>query len=89
MACLAETWESRWKKSSWKEADGTAGEFKLTAGKFGTDEGIQTSADSKFYATYAEIPKAVDNTGKDLVLQVSHGTPLSDLADRSLGRACS
>lgn len=68
-------WESRWKKSKWKEADGTAGEFKLSAGKwFGdaeADKGIQTGPDSKFFALYAEIPKAVDNTGKDLVLQYS------------------
>lgn len=74
--CLlsAAKWEDRWHKSTWKQADGTAGEFKLTAGKwFGdaeADKGIQTGPDSKFFATYAEIPKAVDNKGKDLVLQV-------------------
>lgn len=42
-------WEKRWKKSSWKQKDGSAGEFKLTAGKwFGGKEedakGIQVSA---------------------------------------------
>lgn len=29
----AATWEERWKKSSWKEAEGAAGEFKLSAGE--------------------------------------------------------
>lgn len=71
---FAATWDSRWHKSSWKQADGTAGEFKLTAGKWygdaEADKGIQTGPDSKFFATYAEIPKAVDNKDKDLVLQV-------------------
>jgi len=70
-----DTWTERWKKSSWKVSDGSAGEFTLTAGKwFGdaeADKGIQTGPDSKFFATYAEIPKAVDNTGKTLVLQFS------------------
>eukprot|EP00199_Chlamydomonas_sp_CCMP681_P002298 CAMPEP_0119115304 /NCGR_PEP_ID=MMETSP1180-20130426/50525_1 /TAXON_ID=3052 ORGANISM="Chlamydomonas cf sp, Strain CCMP681" /NCGR_SAMPLE_ID=MMETSP1180 /ASSEMBLY_ACC=CAM_ASM_000741 /LENGTH=413 /DNA_ID=CAMNT_0007104217 /DNA_START=38 /DNA_END=1279 /DNA_ORIENTATION=- len=68
------TWESRWLKTSWKESDGSRGEFSLSAGKFSGNpeaKGIQTGPDSKFFATYAEIPKAVDNTGKDLVLQFS------------------
>lgn len=70
----AATWESRWKKSSWKEADGAAGEFKLSPGKwFGDEEidkGIQTAEDSKFSTIYSEMPKTFDNTGKDLVVQV-------------------
>lgn len=69
----------RWQKSSWKQADGTAGEFKLTAGKWygdaEEDKGIQTGPDSKFFATYAEMAKAVDTTGKDLVLQVRTRSP--------------
>lgn len=71
---IADSWTDRWHKSSWKQADGSAGEFKLTAGKWYGDEeadkGIQTGPDSKFFATYAELSKVVDNTGKDLVLQV-------------------
>jgi calreticulin len=51
------------------------GEFTLSAGKWygdaEADKGIKTGPDSKFFATYAEIAQAVDNTGKDLVLQVS------------------
>ncbi|GFH30379.1 uncharacterized protein HaLaN_29226 [Haematococcus lacustris] len=70
-----DTWSSRWQKSSWKKADGSAGEFTLSAGKwFGdaeADKGIQTGPDSKFFATYAAMDSAVDTTGKDLVLQFS------------------
>lgn len=70
------TWEKRWTHSSWKKSDGTAGEFKLSAGKwFGGEEeaakGIQTSENSKFYAAYAPLTKQFDNTKKDLVLQFS------------------
>ena len=74
-AVLTDTWASRWQHSSWKKADGAAGEFKLTAGKWygdaEADKGIQTSTDSKFYALYAPLDKTFDNTGKDLVLQFS------------------
>lgn len=70
-----DSWESRWHKSSWKQADGTAGEFKLSAGKWygdaEADKGIQTGPDSKFFATWAKLSKTADNTGKDLVLQFS------------------
>lgn len=72
----ADSWASRWLKSSWKVASGEAGEWKHTAGKwFGDAEagkGLQTGPDSKFHTIYTELPAAVDNTGKDLVLQVSH-----------------
>lgn len=67
-----DSWTSRWKKSSWKVSDGSAGEFKLTSGKWYGDEsdkGIQTGPDSKFFSTYAELDKTVDTTGKDLVVQ--------------------
>lgn len=64
-----------WKKSSWKEADGSAGEMTLSAGKFYGDEkinqGIKTGPDSKYFAYYSEMSKAVDTTGKDLVVQFS------------------
>lgn len=70
----AASWEKRWKKSSWKEADGTAGEFEWTAGPFygneEEDKGIQTSTDARFYTLYSEFSKVFNNKGKDLVLQV-------------------
>lgn len=75
----AATWESRWKKSSWKEPEGAAGEFKLSAGKWYGDEemdkGIQTAIDSRFSTIYSELPQTLDTTGKDLVVQV--GTALA------------
>lgn len=70
----AASWEKRWKKSSWKEADGSAGEFEWTAGPFygneEEDKGIQTSTDARFYTLYSEFSKVFNNKGKDLVLQV-------------------
>lgn len=68
-------WDKRWLKSTWKAKSKEAGEWLHTAGKwFGGDEGaakgLQTSPDSKYHAISAEIKKAVDNTGKELVLQV-------------------
>lgn len=68
-------WDKRWQKSSWKQKDGAAGEFKHTAGKwFGGKEedakGIQTGPDSKFFALYSELKKAYTNDKKDLVVQV-------------------
>jgi calreticulin len=72
---VADSWDTRWKKSSWKVADGSAGEFTLTAGKWygdaEADKGIQTGPDSKYFAISAEMDDVFDNTGKDLVLQVS------------------
>ncbi|GAQ81761.1 Calreticulin [Klebsormidium nitens] len=68
-------WEKRWVKSSWKEKEGTAGEWIHTAGKWYGDEkadkGIQTSPDARFYAIAAPLAKPLDNAGKDLVLQFS------------------
>lgn len=70
----ADGWDKRWLKSTWKQKDGSAGEFKLTAGKWYGDEeadkGIQTSQDSKFYAISAELKKPFTNDKKDLVVQV-------------------
>ena len=74
VALRAASWTDRWVKSKWKESDGTAGEFKLTAGKFfgdaEADKGIQTGPDSKFFSSYAKLDKVFDNTGKDTVVQV-------------------
>eukprot|EP00877_Chromochloris_zofingiensis_P002101 jgi/Chrzof1/11892/Cz06g13230.t1 len=70
-----DSWEKRWSKSTWKQSDGTAGEFKLTAGKWFGDEkedlGIQTTPDSKFFAISSELKKTVDSKGKELILQFS------------------
>lgn len=69
------TWADRWTKSSWKVKDGSAGEFKWTAGKWYGDEeadkGIQTGPDSKYYAITTKLAKEFDNKDKDLVLQFS------------------
>eukprot|EP00878_Enallax_costatus_P040410 GHUV01046623.1.p2 GENE.GHUV01046623.1~~GHUV01046623.1.p2 ORF type:complete len:111 (-),score=30.71 GHUV01046623.1:103-435(-) len=72
---IPDSWEKRWHKSSWKQNDGSAGGFTLTAGKwFGGDEaaakGIQTGPDSKYHATWTEMKKAYTNKDKELVLQV-------------------
>jgi calreticulin len=72
---LAAGWDKRWQKSSWKESDGSAGKFTLTAGKWYGDEeadkGIQTGPDSKYFALYSELKKAYTNEGKELIVQVS------------------
>lgn len=66
-------WQDRWVQSSWKESEGTRGEFGWTAGKYYNDEeadkGLQTSQDARFYATSAKIAEPFSNEGKDLVLQ--------------------
>jgi calreticulin len=63
-------WNQRWVLSKSKGAD--AGEFKISAGKYFTDEaaekGLQTSQDAKFYQISAEI-KEFSNKDKPLVLQ--------------------
>lgn len=38
LAPFAGAWEKRWQKSSWKQSEGSAGEFKQTAGKWYGDE---------------------------------------------------
>jgi len=69
------SWADRWTTSKWKTADGSAAEFKLSAGKFfgdaEADKGLQTSTDSKYYAISAKLDKEFDNKDKDLVLQFS------------------
>ncbi|GIL65945.1 hypothetical protein Vafri_19575 [Volvox africanus] len=70
-----DSWADRWVKSKWKQSDGQAGDFTLTAGKWygdaEADKGIQTGPDSKFFATYAPLDKVFDNTDKDTVVQFS------------------
>ncbi|XRB22126.1 calreticulin [Pseudoscourfieldia marina] len=66
---------TKWKASTWKENDGTKGEFTVTAGDFFGDEkintGIKTGPDARFFATYADFDKPFTNEGKDLVFQFS------------------
>merc|ERR1719426_578575 len=65
-------WESRWTVSKWKESEGTAGTFKLNAGKWwaleAADKGIQTQEDSKFFGIAAAFD-SFSNKGKDLIIQ--------------------
>jgi len=69
------SWESRWVTSEWKVAEGTAGKFVRTSGKYFADAekdaGVKTTPDARFYAMSAEMEETFDNTGKDLVLQFS------------------
>jgi calreticulin len=66
------SWADRWVQSNFKEAEGTRGDFVLSAGKFygdaEADKGVQTSQDARFYAYSAKFP-TFSNEGKDLVLQ--------------------
>lgn len=70
-----DSWKDRWTKSTWKQDDGTAGEFELTAGLWYGDEeadkGIKTTPDARFYSVWAEMEEPFDNKDKDLVLQFS------------------
>merc|ERR1711865_1206430 len=65
-------WESRWTLSKWKESEGTAGTFKLNAGKWFADEeadkGLQTQEDSKFFGIAAGFD-SFSNKGKDVIIQ--------------------
>jgi len=66
-------WQNRWKVSPWKKDEGTAGEFKETAGKWYADQndlGIQTTPDARFFALSSEF-SSFSNEGKDLVVQFS------------------
>jgi len=72
-----DSWEKRWIHSGVKEADGTAGKFIRTAGKYfdNADKesayGIQTSQDARFYQISSKLAKEFSNKGKDLVVQYS------------------
>jgi len=69
-----DSYKSRWVQSKNKEADGTAGKFELSAGKYFNDEaadkGLKTSQDARFYQISAKFPE-FSNEGKDLVIQYS------------------
>jgi len=64
-------WQSRWVVSDWKKSDGTAGDFDLSAGKYGnpeTDKGLHTTTDARFYAISAKFNE-FSNKDEPLVLQ--------------------
>jgi len=64
-------WEKRWVSSKFKEAEGTAGKFVTSAGKYSADEkdkGLQTSQDYKFYQISTKFPK-FSNKGKTLYFE--------------------
>jgi len=65
-------WESRWVISRNKQAEGHAGKFDLSAGKYYSDaeedKGLHTTQDAKFYSISAKI-KDFSNKDKPLVLQ--------------------
>jgi len=67
-----DAWESRWVKSQWKDSEGTAGKWALSAGKWFKDEaedkGLQTAEDSKFFGISAAFD-SFSNDGKDLIVQ--------------------
>ena len=71
----ADAWTERWVKSDWKQSEGTAGEFTLTAGQWygdaEADKGIQTGPDARFYAVSADMGETFSNEGKSLVVQFS------------------
>ena len=66
------TWADRWVVSDWKKSDGTAGDWKWSAGDFyadaEADKGLQTSEDARFYAASAKF-SPFSNKGKELVVQ--------------------
>lgn len=68
------TWTDRWVTSDWKKADGSAGDFAVSAGDFfgdaDADKGLQTTQDARFYAASAKFPE-FSNKGKTLVIQFS------------------
>lgn len=66
-------WKSRWVLSDWKRAEGKAGTFKHTAGRWAADpddKGIQTFNDAKHYAISAKIAQFT-NKDRTLVVQYS------------------
>jgi len=67
-----DAWESRWVKSQWKDSEGTAGKWALSAGKWFKDEaedkGLQTAEDSKFFGISAAFD-SFSNDGKELIVQ--------------------
>ena len=64
-----DAWQERWIQS--EHSGKEFGKFKLSAGKFYSDEndfGLQTSQDARFYGVSAKFPE-FNNEGKDLVVQ--------------------
>jgi len=61
-------WQDRWVESKFKGEN--AGEWKLSAGKFGgeEDKGLQTAQDARFYQLSAAV-KEFSNEGKKLIVQ--------------------
>jgi calreticulin len=58
-------WASRWTQSKHESDYGT---YVASAGKFGSNVGLQTSEDAKFYSIATSFDK-FSNAGKDLVIQ--------------------
>jgi calreticulin len=65
-------WESRWVVSTHKQAEGLAGKWDLSAGKYYSDpqedKGLHTSQDARFYSISAKM-KDFSNKDKTLVVQ--------------------
>jgi len=61
-------WTASTKKSDYGVATLSSGAF---YGDKTINQGFKTSQDAKFYATSTEIPEAVTNDGKDLVVSIS------------------
>lgn len=68
-------WTNRWVKSKSKEAEGTAGTWEISAGKYyndaNEDKGLKTAQDARFYQISSALPKEFSNKGKDLIFQFS------------------
>jgi len=66
-------WESRWVVSTHKQADGTAGKWDVTHGKYygdaEEDKGLHTTQDARFYAISAKFAAEFSNKDHDLVVQ--------------------
>jgi calreticulin len=70
---LAGDWESRWVVSTFKQSEGQAGKWDVTAGKYygdaEEDKGLHTSQDARFYAISTKLSDDVSNKDKSLVVQ--------------------
>jgi len=68
-------WADRWVQSKFKEAEGTAGKWELSHGKYYGDAkedlGLKTAEDARFYQLSAEMDKEFSNKDKPLVIQYS------------------
>jgi len=70
---LSGDWESRWVVSNFKQSEGQAGKFDVTAGKYygdaEADKGLHTTQDARFYAISTKLTEEVSNKDKTLVVQ--------------------